>query len=427
MERKGQPHVVIIGAGFGGLWAAKTFFGRPVRVTLVDRNNYHTFFPLLYQVGAAEIEPEQIAYPVRTLLRKQGNVAYLRADAGELDLAEKTVMCNGLKLEFDYCIIAAGTATNFFNTSGAERNSFSLKSLDESMILRNHILTCFERASGSGDNEIRRRLLSFVVVGGGPTGIEFSGALAELINGPLKKDFPRLSGGEISVYLVEASRRLIGMFSEKTSLYAAQLLERKGVTVLCGSGVKELHKGSVTLDNGRRILSETVVWTAGVAGERISGVKAPLSKDGRVKVDATLGIPGYEGCYVAGDLAFVEEGGRPLPMIAPVAIQQGRAAARNVLRCIQGSEPLPFRYRDRGAMVTIGRNAAVARIGKREFTGFWAWIMWLLVHLMNLIGFRNKLFVMINWAWDYIFFEKSVRLILPSCCTSPDLHSCKMR
>ncbi|MBN1533612.1 MAG: NAD(P)/FAD-dependent oxidoreductase [Spirochaetes bacterium] len=427
MNRASLPHVVIIGAGFAGLWAARTLTGKPVRVTLVDRNNYHTFLPLLYQVGAAEIEPEQIAYPVRTLLRSRRNVSYIRAQVDRLDLVERFLLCNGQRVEFDYCIIATGSTTNFFGTRGADRFAFVLKNLDDSVVLRNHILSCFERAAYCADRERRRALLTFVIVGGGPTGIEFSGALAELIRGPLRKDFPALSPKEIRVCLVESAARVLSMFDAKSSAYTSRLLEKKGVEVLCGTGVKELRPGRVLLSDGSAVETETVVWTAGVTGERIASLDVPLGRGGRLIVDETLQVPGRRGCFIAGDLAYVEEQGRPLPMIAPAAVQQGRAAAMNILRLVRGGEAVPFVYRDKGAMVTIGRNAAVARIGTREFTGFWAWVIWLVIHLMNLIGFRNKLFVLMNWAWDYIVFEKSVRLILPSCCTSPGAKGCRMR
>ncbi|OHD63351.1 MAG: pyridine nucleotide-disulfide oxidoreductase [Spirochaetes bacterium RBG_13_51_14] len=429
MKSDSAKHVVIIGAGFAGLWAVKTLFGKKgIRVTLIDRNNYHTFFPLLYQVGAAEVEPEQIAYPIRTLLRGRRNASYLRGDVSRIDYANRKLSCNDRRIGFDYCIIATGSGTDYFSVAGAERFAFPLKTLDDAMILRNHILTCFERAASMDDPDARRKLLTFVIVGGGPTGVEFAGALSELIRGPLKKDFISLPMNDVSVVLVESADRVLPMFSPKLSAYTTRRLRKMGVDVRLSAPVKEISARGVTFMDGSICASDTVIWTAGVSGTAPgSDDRVPLSRGNRIRTLPTLQIPDYRQVYVAGDLVYLEEGGAPLPMIAPVAIQQGRWAALNVLRQERGGEPRPFAYRDRGAMVTIGRNAAVARIGAREFRGFIAWIIWIVIHIMNLIGFRNKLFVIVNWIWDYLFFERSVRLILPGCCVSPEGNACLHR
>lgn len=429
MNQKDKKHVVIIGAGFAGLWAVKTLAGRKdVAVTLIDKNNYHTFLPLLYQVGAAEIEPEQIAYPIRTLLRKSGNVSYLRAEVESVDYDGKSLLTSSGKIEYDYLIIATGSRTDYFSVAGAERYAFPLKTLDDAMVLRNHILTCFERADSLDDTARRKKLLSFAIVGGGPTGVEFAGALSELVRGPLKKDFPGIAPGEVTVTLVESADRALSMLSPKLSAYTAARLTRMGVRVMMGTMVRELSAAGILFADGSSLETETVIWTAGVSGVvPASGAAVSLSRNRRIQTEPTLAMAGRPGVYVAGDLACREEGGAPLPMIAPVAIQQGRHAADNILRQVRGEAPLPFAYRDRGAMVTIGRNAAVTRIGKKEFSGFLAWLIWIVIHIMNLIGFRNKLFVIVTWIWDYLFFERSVRLILPGCCENPNGAGCLHR
>ncbi len=422
-------HVVIIGAGFSGLFAVKQFFNKKnVRVTIVDKNNYHTFLPLLYQVGAAEIEPEQIAYPIRSLLRGQKNIRYMRAEVKRIDYKEKYLLCNDVKVHFDYLIKATGTVTNFFNTPGSKEFAFSLKNLDDAILLRNHILACFERAVYTEDEEYRKKLLSFVIVGGGPTGIEFSGALSELIKDPLKKDYPYLPLDEITISLVEASDRLLSVFTPKMSDYTKKKISDKGVTVYTSNAVREITSEGVTLSDGSLIPSETIIWTAGVQGVKIdSDVELSYSRGNRIEVLPTLQTGEYEYVYVTGDISLITGKEAPHPQIAPVATQQGIHAGKNILRHIEGKDPLPFKYRDKGAMATIGRNAAIIRLGNTEMKGFKAWVIWIFIHILYLIGFRNKIFVLINWIWDYFLFDKSVRLILPRCCESPESRFCTIR
>jgi NADH dehydrogenase len=426
MKKERDKHIVIIGAGFGGLWAVKTLFGiEKVRVTLIDRNNYHTFLPLLYQVGAAEVEPEQIAYPIRSLLRRRGNVSYLRAEASGIDYSKKFVVCNGQKIVFDYCIVATGSRTDYFSVAGADRYAFPLKTLDDAMIVRNHILSCFERAAYVDDRERRKKLLTFVVVGGGPTGVEFAGALSELVRGPLRKDFSPSFINDASIMLVESADRLLPMLSSNLGDYAAAKLKKMGVVLNLKTRVKEISGQGIRFADGTLIGTETAIWTAGVSGDMpASNAGVATSANRRIRVFPTLQMPDHPETYVIGDLAYIEEKGAPLPMIAPVAIQQGRLAAHNILRQMRDEEPLAFTYQDKGAMVTIGRNAAVTRMGKSEFKGFIAWVIWIVIHILNLIGFRNKIFVLIHWIWDYLFFERSVRLILPGCCDNPNGKTC---
>jgi len=413
-----MKRVVILGAGFAGIWAARSLSRARVEITVIDRNNYHTFLPLLYQVGSAEIEPAQIAYPIRSMLRRLPAARFIRAEATGIDLEKKFVVCDAGIVPYDYLIVATGSETNYFGVPGADRYAFPLKTLDEGVVLRIHILSCFERASLEPDAATRKRLLSFAIVGGGPTGIECAGALMELINGPLRRDYPDLDFDETSVFLLDAGPSVLPSFDNSLSEYTRRKLNRMGVRVMLNAPVSEVTARGLRLGGGGFLESSTVIWTAGVCGGGILGRgKIASLRGNRISVRPSLQLPDHGEVYVVGDLSGAQDAS--LPMIAPVAIQQGVAAAQNILRQIEGMEPLPFRYRDRGAMVTIGRNSAVAAIAGWRFKGFFAWTLWLLIHLMNLIGFRNKILVLINWAWNYLFFERAVRLILPACCDNP--------
>jgi NADH dehydrogenase len=408
-----RRRVVVIGGGFGGLWAARALAGGPADVLLIDRCNYHTFLPLLYQVGAAELEPEAIAYPIRSILRGLRGVRFMLADVRTVNLAARAIETEDQWVPYDLLIVAAGSVSHFFGVAGAEEHAFPLKTLPQAGTLRNQILCCFERAAHEPDAARRRELLTFAIVGGGPTGVEFAGALAELIRGPLVKDYPGLDVREARVVLLEALNALLPGFPDRLQAYAVSRLRRMGVDVRLGATVDQIGREAVRLRDGTPIPARTVVWTAGVRGDPLAKAWGlPTTRAGRVTVLPTLQLPDHPEVYVVGDLAHVEQDGRPLPMIAPVAIQEGETAGRNVARQLRGDAPVAFRYRDRGAMVVIGRNAAVAYLRGRGFTGFLAWSLWLGVHLINLIGFRNRLVVLINWAWDYFFYERAVRLIL---------------
>ena len=372
------PQVVIVGAGFGGLWAAQALARAPVRVRLIDRNNYHTFLPLLDQVAAAEIEPEEVVYPVRSILRSTPEVDFLLGEVGEIDFAARTVETSLCAVPYDYLILAAGSSTHFFGVPGAAEHAFALKTLDDGIRLRNHILCCFERAAKDADAESRRRRLTFAIVGGGPTGVEYAGTLAELLGGPLRRDFPRLDPQDARVLLLEGADRLLPTLPPRLSAYALGRLRKIGVEVRLNAVVDCVDSDAVFLKGGSRFLSHTTVWTAGVRGELTAARWGlPTDRSGRVPVGPTLEVEGLPGVFVIGDLARRDENGAPLPMIAPVAIQQGVAVARNVQRQLSGRPSLPFHYRDRGMMATIGRNSAVAHIGGLAFTGFPAWLAWL--------------------------------------------------
>jgi NADH dehydrogenase len=407
--------VVIIGAGFGGLWAARALAHVPVKVLLLDCNNYHTFLPLLYQVAAAELEPEEIAYPVRSIVRDLPNAHFCMAEVKEIDFAARMVRTTERAISYDFLILGIGSTAHFFGVLGAAEYAFSLKTLEQAVALRNHILCCFERAIQEPDAERRQRLLTFAILGGGPTGVEFAGALAELIRGPLMRDYRTLGVREVRVILLEAADSLLASFPERLRVYALARLRKMGVDVRLQAKVNQITPESVQLKDGTIISTGTVIWTAGVRGvPQASAWGLPTARNGQVLVEPTLQTSDHPEVYVIGDLAYVEQDGHPLPMIAPVAIQQGVASAQNIAWQVKEQSPVPFRYHDRGTMATIGRNAAVTYLAGHAFTGFPAWLLWLGVHILNLIGFRNRLFVLVNWAWDYFFSERSVRLILPN-------------
>ena len=415
MGRRNQPKVVILGAGFGGLWAAHTLATKPVDVAIIDRNNYHTFFPLLYQVGAAELEPEDIAQPVRRIFWRRPNLSIYLENVEQVDFSKRVVKMTDQEIPYDYLVVALGSQPNFYGIPGATEYAFTLKSLDEGVALRNHILYCFEQATCESDPQVRQRWLTFAIVGGGPTGVEFAGALIELIRGSLKKDYQALRMSQVRVLLLEAYDHLLDGFPAPLSEYARKRLYEMGVDVHLSSQVVEISPASVSLKDGTALPCATVIWTAGVFGNSLAqqwGLKT--NRHSQVEVLPTLQVPDHPEVYVIGDLAAIQQDGHPLPMVAQVAIQSGETAGLNILRQINGQPVLPFHYRDKGMLAVIGRNAAAAYMWNRTFTGFLAWIIWLSVHIFYLIGFRNRLLVLINWAWQYIFFENGVRLILPS-------------
>ena len=410
-----RPHVVVVGAGFGGLWTAKALANAPVRVTVFDKNNYHTFLPLLYQVAAAELAPEQIGYPVRAILRDYENVEFALAEVTAVHLEDNRIDVSGHTIEYDYLVLASGSVSNFFGIKGAVEHAFSLKTLSEGIALRNHILHCFELAMYEPDEAARRALLTFVVAGGGPTGVEYAGALSELIYGPLAGDYPSLNMDEVKIVVVEAAADLLSAMPVHLRSYARTRLEKMRVEVLLDTLVTAVSENEVAFKDGASIETKTVVWTAGVGGDALArSLDLDLTGNGRLVVEPTLQLPSFPDVFVIGDLAgFATEDGY-LPMLAPVATQQGTAVGENIKRALAGDALFAFSYKDRGSMATIGRNKAVAMIGGRAFAGIMAWLVWLVIHLRNLIGFRNRLTVLINWAWSYLFFDRVVRLILPS-------------
>jgi NADH:ubiquinone reductase (H+-translocating) len=408
----GWPRVVVAGAGFGGLRAARELAHHPFEVLVLDQQNFHLFQPLLYQVATAGLEPESIAQPVRRILGGLPNVRFQLARISGFDLDRKAVLTDQGAIRYDYLVVSVGSETNFFGNQEFSRHSLGLKNLDEAVDLRNHLLTMFERAIAEPDKARRAALLTFVIVGGGPTGVEFAGALAELIRMVLVRDYPTLDMSEVRVILVEALPALLNMLPGPLQQATVESLRSKGVEVRLGLALKDVEPGRIRFADGSDLPSHTLVWAAGVRAHDLAGTLGlAQGRGGRVTVEPTLQVPERPEVYVIGDMAYLEENGRPLPMVAPVAIQQGVHAGRNIRRQAAGQPLEPFRYRDQGTMATIGRNAAVAHLWGLQLTGYPAWVMWLTVHLLFLIGFRNRLVVLINWAWDYLFYDRAVRLI----------------
>jgi NADH dehydrogenase len=407
------PHVVIIGAGFGGMEAARRLAGAPVRITLIDRRNYHLFQPLLYQVAIAGLSPAQIAYPVRSIFQNQKNLAFQMGEVTAVDFEARYVKMNGSVLAYDYLLLAVGGRTNFFGLESVERNSFQLKNVDSAVETRNHLLRMFELANREPDAGKRRALLTFVVVGGGPTGVETAGALAELIRLVLTRDFPAMNLEDVRVLLLEAGDHLMDNYPDGLRQATFDLLRRKHVDIQFQAVVAYYDGEVISLKDGTRLPARTLIWTAGVkASELTDRLGVELAGAGRVRVEPTLQLPGHPEVYLAGDAAYLENGGgQPLPMLATVAVQEAAAAAENIRRTLKGQSPRPFHYKDPGLLATVGRNAAVARIWGLSFSGFIAWAIWVVLHIYRLIGFRNRLVVMINWAWDYFFYDSQVRLI----------------
>jgi NADH dehydrogenase len=405
--------VVIAGMGFGGLRAAKALAGSGVELMLIDRHNYHLFQPLLYQVATAGLEQEAIAYPIRALTRSWEKATFVMSEINAVDLAGKTVITDGGELPYDYLVIATGSRTNFFGMESVQRNSFDLKSLAQAEVLRNHILMMFERASRERDSTIRSALLTFVIVGGGPTGVEFAGALRELIVYVLSKDYPDIATAETRIVLVEAADSLLTALPQKLRIYAREKLRQMGVEIMLQAKVVGASTEAVEFSDGSRIASHTLLWSAGVAASKLAGTLTGVEygSSGRVLVEPDLTIKGHPEVFVIGDMACCQHDGVPLPMMAPVASQQGEHVARAIEASLRGEVLPTFHFFDKGAMATIGKSSAVATAKGFSFSGYLAWLAWLLLHLYYLIGFRNRAVVMMSWTYAYWFQDRQIRLI----------------
>ncbi|MDQ6695474.1 MAG: NAD(P)/FAD-dependent oxidoreductase [Chloroflexota bacterium] len=394
--------------------AARELEKADVDVLVLDRNNYHGFWPLLYQVATAALEPESIAYPVRAIFRKYRNIYFRLADVQKVDPSKQLVYTDGPAISYDYLILAAGSTNNYFDNTSLAENTLGLKDIDEAGRLRNRILLAFEKAANEPDPRKRRALLTFVLIGGGPTGVELAGAISELIHFVLSKDHPRLDVTESRIVLVESMDHLLTAFPEPLRNSAAKKLAQMSVEVLLSSPVDMVDNNRVHLKDGSVIEAHTVVWAAGVrAAELAEHMDAELARGFRVKVASALNLPGHPELFVVGDMAYLEgyKDEQAYPMVAQVAIQQGKQAARNILSQMAGRPMKTFRYHDLGSMATIGRRSAVMDAFGLRLTGRLAWFGWLFVHIIYLIGFRNRLLVLTNWAFNYFSYERGVRLI----------------
>ncbi|HEY7627932.1 MAG TPA: NAD(P)/FAD-dependent oxidoreductase [Ilumatobacteraceae bacterium] len=405
--------VVIIGSGFGGIRAAKVLAKAGDRaatdVTIVDANNFHTFQPLLYQVATAGLDADDIGFPIRRIFRRNPSIHFVLGEVTAIDLAAQAVtVADGRAFPYDSLIIAAGSVSASFGVAGVDEHAFPLKTLRDALALRAHLLTRFERASAEPDGV---HDLGIVVVGGGPTGVEMAGGLRELIDKVFRKDFPNLSGIPAPITLVEAADRVLGTFHRSLSDEAATTLRRRQIEVELGVGVDHIEPDAVVLKDGRRISAGTIIWAAGVTASpvaRLLGVD--LGRGGRIPVGNDLTVRGHPNVFAIGDIALTAE---PLPQVAQPAIQGGRYAAETIVARLSGRSMPPFRYRDKGSMATIGRNQAVAELpGNLRFHGFIGWLMWLGLHLIELMGFRNRANVFVNWAWNYLTYDRGSRLLL---------------
>jgi NADH:ubiquinone reductase (H+-translocating) len=405
------PHVVIVGGGFAGLAAARALRRAPVRITIVDRRNHHLFQPLLYQVATAALNPGDIAYPIRSVLRLQQNARTLLARVTGIDLAQRKVQLLDGELTFDHLLLATGATHSYFGKDEWEAWAPGLKTIEDALEIRRRVLSAFEAAERLGDPAELSATLTFVVVGAGPTGVELAGSLADIGRFTVAKDFRSFDPRKLRVVLVEGAKRVLPPYSESLSAAAKKQLERLGVEVRLGTHVTKIDQSGVWLGD-EHIQARTVLWAAGVAASPLGAMLGvPLDRAGRVQVAPDLSVPGHPHVFVAGDLMHVEQDGAPVPGVAPAAIQAGRMAAKNIAALVAGRATRPFRYRDKGSLATIGRAKAIGQLGKVEVTGFVAWWIWWIVHIAYLIGFRNRVSVMIGWAWQYFAFSRGARLI----------------
>jgi NADH dehydrogenase len=409
------PQVVIVGGGFGGMQVAKALADKPVDVLMLDKHNYHTFQPLLYQVATGGLEAESIAFSLRKNFDDQKNLRFRIADVTAVNPAKSTIDTSIGEMPYDYLVIATGSTTNFFGNKDIEHNSMPMKSIPEALNLRYSILQNLEEAVLMKTREEREPYLNFVLVGAGPTGVELAGALAELRNNVLCKDYPELKKEEMNVYLVDFLPRVIGAMSEQASTAAKHFLEKMDVEVMLNAKVETYDGTTITFADGKSIRTKNVIWSAGVMGEIPEGINKDLIVRGnRIKVDSICRVEGYHNIFAIGDVAAMLTVDTPKghPGVAQVAIQMGKSVGKNIMNIINAAPPVPFKYNDKGSLATIGRNKAVADLGKVKFQGFFAWLVWMFVHLISLIEFRKKVIVLINWISSYISNNGGSRLII---------------
>lgn len=409
------PQVVIVGGGFGGLQVAKALADKPVDILMLDKHNYHTFQPLLYQVATGSLESGSIAFSLRKNFDNQKNLRFRIAEMTAIDPDKNTIDTTIGEIKYDYLVIATGSTTNFFGNKDIEHNAMPMKSIPEALNLRYMMLQNLEEAVLQKTKEDREPYLHFVLVGAGPTGVELAGALAELRNHILTKDYPELNKDDMKVYLADFMPRVLGNMSEQASASAKQFLEKMGVEVLLNAKVNSYDGTTIHFEGGKSIRSKNVIWSAGVTGVVPEGISKDLIVRGnRIKTDNICRVAGYSNVFAIGDVAamITEETPKGHPGVAQVAIQMGKNVGKNIMHIIRGEATEPFKYFDKGSLATVGRNKAVADLGKVKFQGFFAWVVWMFVHLMSLVGFRNKAIVLISWIGSYISYNGGSRLII---------------
>ena len=407
-----KPKVVILGAGFGGLQATRTLSRVPVDITLIDRQNYHCFQPLLYQVATAALSPADVAWPIRHILREQKNATVLMAEVNGIDPVARTVSTNAGPFAFDFLVIATGARNSYFGHHHWAELAPGLKRIEDATRIRRNILSAFEEAELARDDSERKRLLTFVIIGGGPTGVEMAGAIAEIARQTLARDFRRIDPRTARIVLIEAGPRLLPTFSEQHSNYAREALTAMGVDVMTSSPVLECHRGGVDLANGH-IAAASIIWAAGImASPAAQWLSAERDRGGRVVVRSDLSLPRFDNIFVIGDTAAVKDAaGQPVPGLASAAKQMGNYVGRLIRARVAGQSLPPFRYRNEGSLATVGRRAAVVELGRIHLEGFVGWVFWSAVHIYFLIGLRNRFVVAITWLWSYITFKRGARLI----------------
>ena len=418
IEKSDKRRVVILGGGFGGVELAKSLRNSDVQVVLIDRQNFHTFQPLLYQVATAGVEPQSIVYPFRKIFDDYPNFFFRMAEALSVDTSHQIVETNIGYVNYDYLVVATGAVTNFYGNAEIEQKSIALKGIDDALSLRNTLLSNFEKALQIKNEAQLNSLMDFVIVGGGPTGVEIAGALSELRKHVFPKDYPELNFVNMDIHLIQSGPALLKGMSDAAAERAKETLERAGVKLWMNCKVKTYDGFTVTLDTGETLCTRTLIWAAGVTGVVMEGFRPEVVHRGRLKVDQFSRVEGYDNVFAIGDIAMMATADQPdgFAMMAQPAIQQGGWLGKNLERLFRSEQMVPFKYRDHGSMATIGRNKAVADLkvfGKLYKTqGFKAWFIWMFVHLISLIGFRNKLIVMINWMWSYFTYDTGIRLII---------------
>ncbi len=415
-----RPRVVIVGGGFGGLSLAQSLADAPVQVTLVDRRNHHLFQPLLYQVATAALNPSDIAIPIRRILRAQKNVEVLLAWAKSVDFAQRRLVLDEGVVDYDYLVVAAGARHSYFGRDEWKPFAPGLKTIGEAIDIRRRVLSAFEQAEREPDAQRREAWLTFVVVGAGPTGVELSGALCEVARHSLARDFRHINPAQARVILLEGSDRVLPPYVPELSEKARQQLVRLGVDVQTNQKVTNIDAEGVQVGE-RRIPTRTVLWAAGVMGSGFGrSLGVPLDRAGRILVQSDLSVADYPNVFAIGDGACVMQDGKPVPGVAPAAVQEAKHTAKNIVRSIGGEARLPFRYQDKGSLATVGRTAAVADFGKLKLSGPLAWLAWLALHLMFLVGFRNRIIVLFQWLWSFISYDRGARLITGPLKRSPE-------